>query len=90
MGQYIHTVCPYPHLLYGMTKVIDPDFDESTSPTIGAKGDSGGPIYSGHKLYGIYSGDASEVDRNGNITRKSGHYWYSPIHGAGGFTVRTS
>lgn len=77
-------------LLYGMTKVIDPDFDENTSPTIGAKGDSGGPIYAGHKLYGIYSGDASAVDSNGNITRKSGHYWYSPIHGAGGFTVRTS
>ena len=77
-------------LLYGMTKVIDPDFDEDTSPTIGAKGDSGGPIYSGHKLYGIYSGDASKVDDDGNITKKSDHYWYSPIYGASGFTVKTS
>lgn len=73
-------------LLYGMTKVIDPDF---SGTTIGAKGDSGGPVYSGHKLYGIYSGDASVVT-NGVVTTPSDHYWYSPISGASGFTVRTS
>lgn len=77
-------------VLYGMTKVIIPDYDESSSPTIGAKGDSGGPVYSGHKLYGIYSGDGSVVNSSGTITKKSDHFWYSPIYGAAGFTVKTT
>ena len=75
-------------LLYGMSKVIDYDCDGSY--TIGAKGDSGGPVYVGHKLYGIYSGDGSEVNSSGVITTNSDYFWYSPIYGVAGFTVKTS
>lgn len=63
-------------LLYGMSK-------ETFTSGTGYKGDSGGPIYSGHKLYGIYSGDDSNPD-------DATYFWYSPIYGAAGFTIKTS
>ena len=66
--------------LYGMSKA------EFTSGT-GYKGDSGGPIYLGHQLYGIYSGDDADPD---DRTETATYFWYSPIYGAAGFTVKTS
>lgn len=66
--------------LYGMSKA------EFTSGT-GYKGDSGGPIYLEHKLYGIYSGDDADKD---DRTKTATYFWYSPIYGAAGFTVKTS
>lgn len=66
--------------LYGMSKAT------FTSGT-GYKGDSGGPIYSGHKLYGIYSGDNSNPNDSSTTAT---YFWYSPIYGAAGFSVKTS
>jgi hypothetical protein len=65
--------------LYGMTKA-------TFTSGAGYKGDSGGPIYSGHKLYGIYSGDNANTSTLTDAT----YFWYSPIYGASGFTVKTS
>ena len=51
----------------------------------GASGDSGSPVYSGHKIYGIYSGDDSKSN-SGSAT----HFWFTPIQGVEGFTVKVS
>ncbi len=63
--------------LYGMVKVNITDGQ-------GKKGDSGGPVFKGHKLYGIYSGDNAPEDNSSSAT----HYYYSPIYGASGFNVK--
>ena len=51
----------------------------------GASGDSGSPVYSGHKIYGIYSGDDSKSN-SGSAT----HFWFTPIQGVDDFVVRVS
>ncbi len=75
------------YYIYGLTKVtIDSAYTQG-----GAKGDSGGPVYVGHKLYGIYNSDDS-VETNGSITQWASYFWYSPIHGVNTnvFTVQTN
>lgn len=57
--------------LYGMTKVV---FNKD-SPNKGKKGDSGSPVYAGHTLYGIYSGDNAKDKKDATF------YWFSPISG---------
>jgi len=66
--------------IYGLVECV------FTSGT-GEKGDSGGPIYVGHTLYGIYSSDNDPEDGTG-----ASWFLYSPITGVGRdiFTVQTS
>lgn len=70
--------------LYGMSKVTF----NSDSPNTGYKGDSGSPVYAGHVLYGIYSGDNAKTSTQTDAT----HYWFSPINGVGIdiFSVKTN
>lgn len=70
--------------LYGMSKVTF----NSDSPNKGYKGDSGSPVYAGHVLYGIYSGD----DANTSTQTDATYYWFSPINGVGIdiFSVKTN
>lgn len=70
--------------LHGMSKVIF----NSDSPNRGFKGDSGSPVYAGHILYGIYSGDNAKKKPQKDAT----FYWFSPINGVDTnlFSVKTS
>jgi hypothetical protein len=70
--------------LYGMSKVTF----NSDSPNKGYKGDSGSPVYAGHVLYGIYSGDNAKTSTQTDAT----YYWFSPINGVGIdiFSVKTN
>lgn len=70
--------------LYGMSKVTF----NSDSPNKGYKGDSGSPVYAGHVLYGIYSGDNAKTSTLTDAT----YYWFSPINGVGIdiFSVKTN
>lgn len=70
--------------LYGMSRVTF----NSDSPNKGYKGDSGSPVYAGHVLYGIYSGDNADTSTGSDAT----FYWFSPINGVGSdvFSVKTN
>lgn len=70
--------------LYGMSKVTF----NSDSPNKGFKGDSGSPVYAGHILYGIYSGDNANKKTQTDAT----YYWFSPVNGVAidMFSVKTN
>lgn len=65
-------------IIYGLTEAT------YTGSYRGKAGDSGAPVYSGHTMYGIYSGN------DASATADATHLYYSPIYGVSNFSVKTN
>lgn len=70
---------------YGSVAIYDMSKATFTSGS-GQKGDSGSPVYFGHVLYGIHSGD-NAIENGADAI----FFWYSPIYGVpSSFVVKTN